>query len=37
MKETIEEKAAYFFTCKKDGFIENQELEFKSWIEECST
>ncbi|RBQ27144.1 FecR family protein [Arcobacter sp. CECT 9188] len=34
MKETIEEKAAYFFTCKKDGFIENQELEFKSWIEE---
>ncbi|QKF58242.1 FecR family protein [Aliarcobacter lanthieri] len=34
MKETIEEKAAYFFTCKKDGFIENQELEFKSWTEE---
>lgn len=34
MKESIEEKAAYFFTCKKDGFTKNQEKEFQTWIEE---
>lgn len=34
MKESIEEKAAYFFTCKKDGFTKNQEKEFLFWIDE---
>ena len=34
MKESIEEKAAYFFTCKKDGFTKTQELEFQIWIKE---
>lgn len=34
MKESIEEKAAYFFTCKKDGFTKNQEKEFLYWIDE---
>ncbi|RBQ31741.1 siderophore-interacting protein [Arcobacter sp. FW59] len=34
MIKSIEEQAAYFFTCKKDGFTRNQELEFKTWIEE---
>lgn len=33
-KEYIQEKAAYFFTCKKDGFNKNQEIEFDSWIAE---
>ncbi|WP_152020018.1 FecR family protein [Aliarcobacter butzleri] len=34
MKENIKEKAAYFFTCKKDGFTKEQEIEFNSWIDE---
>ena len=34
MKENIKEKAAYFFTCKKDGFTKEQEIEFNSWINE---
>lgn len=33
-KEYIQEKAAYFFTCKKDGFSKSQEIEFDSWITE---
>lgn len=33
-KEYIQEKAAYFFTCKKDGFSKSQEIEFDSWISE---
>lgn len=33
-KEYIQEKAAYFFTCKKDGFSKSQEIEFDSWIAE---
>ncbi|MCT7911243.1 FecR domain-containing protein [Arcobacter lacus] len=34
MNENIQEKAAYFFTCKKDGFTKSQELEFNTWINE---
>ena len=34
MKENIKEKAAYSFTCKKDGFTKEQEIEFNSWIDE---
>lgn len=36
MKQSIEDKAAFFLSCKREGFSKEEEKEFKAWLEESS-